>query len=121
VVSRASTCQCHLLHLVRARVHVRVACVSYRYHGWDCQIISELVRAMIITAEIVRDHVTPTLVRATLVRSTIAKLELSETISECTFIAGIIKDYVRATLVRATLIRSGLPDYIRDALTPVEW
>jgi len=76
---------------------------------------------MIITAEIVRDHVTPTLVRATLVRSTIAKLELSETISECTFIAGIIKDYVRATLVRATLIRSGLPDYIRDALTPVEW
>ena len=41
LVSWASTYQCHLLNLVRARVHVRVAHVSHIYRSRDCQIMSE--------------------------------------------------------------------------------
>jgi hypothetical protein len=41
LVSRASTCQCHLLHLIRAGLHVRVTLVSHIYRRWDCQIMSE--------------------------------------------------------------------------------
>jgi len=42
LVSRANSCQCRLLHLVRARVQVRVALVSHIYRSRDCQIRSEL-------------------------------------------------------------------------------
>jgi len=41
LLSRASTYQCHLLHLVWVRVHVRVALVSHICHSWDCYSISE--------------------------------------------------------------------------------
>jgi len=42
LTSRAITYPCRLLHLVRARVHVRVALVSHIYRSQDCQIMSEL-------------------------------------------------------------------------------
>jgi len=90
----------------------------------SCQ--SACVRTMLIRTGIVRDHVRGTLawatvVRHTVVRATLSGPELSEIISEHTFIAGNVRDYLSAILVRATLIRPGLSDHIRAALDTVEW
>jgi len=85
----------------------------------SCQ--STAVLAMWIRAGIVRDYVRAMLVRATHVRVTLSVPELSETISEGTFISQIVRDCVTATLVSATLIRPGLSDHIIAALVMVEW
>jgi len=127
-------------------LHLSVIFVAARIVR-SCQ--STLVRAMLIGAVIVRDHVRATPVRATSVQATVSELEysetmtkrtfiagiiwdhgratlvtapeLSETMSERTFIAGIIRDYVRPTLGKATWIRLGLSDHIRATLVTLKW
>jgi len=83
MVSGASTCQRCPLHLVRARVHVRVSLVTHIYRSWDCQIMSEGTWQSDVNQS--RDSQTPSLSHTC----------PSRTCQSHIITARIVRDYVR--------------------------
>jgi len=81
----------------------------------DCQIIREPCLSVLgLSVSMSETESEPQLSEPYLSEPYLSELELSDSMSERTFIAGIVSDYIPATHVSATLIRPPLSESISE-------